>query len=148
MSAAGVWTEEQEEVAVVVVEVGGNKHVTIYTSSSGLKKTKRGERRRREKKYTHRQWAVRAQLIGLIGGNGMNAGVRWPCVEEGEGESPPTITLPSSDSFARSQSGPELFLFFILLLFIYSSSASVVQHFDWCGVFINLNIYVLGFFFF
>lgn len=75
---------------------------------------------------------MRAQLIGLIGGNGMNAGVRWPCVEEGEGESPPTITLPSSDSFARSQSGPEFFFF------IYSSYASVVQHFDWCGEFSSI----------
>lgn len=74
--------------------------MTIYTSSSGLKKEGKGE----GKKYTHGEWVVHSQLIGLIGGNGMNAGVRWPrSKERGRRKSPPTITLPSSDSFERSQ---------------------------------------------
>lgn len=58
--------------------------MTIYTHPTlVLKKYEGGKGEEEKNTHTHRLWAVRAQLIGLIGGNGMNAGVRW---FKGEGE--------------------------------------------------------------
>lgn len=73
------------------------QHVTSYTFSFGFEKTEvegregeRGEKKEREeKKSTHTDGGrCTLQLIGLIGGEELDAGE----------ENPPTITLPSSGS--------------------------------------------------
>lgn len=91
--------------------------MSIYTSSSSLKKKKEEGKGEGEKKnYTRRQWAARTQLIGLIGGNGMNARVRFSCSKQREKEKalllslcplPTHLSVVSQGwSFIYSLSGP------------------------------------------
>lgn len=78
MSADSVRTKKEEER-------GGETTCDDLHIQLCFRKKKKNEEeggRRKRKKYTHRRWAVRSQLIGLIGGNGMNAGVR--CSKERE----------------------------------------------------------------
>lgn len=94
--SAGVLAEEGETTC-------DDLHIQLR-----LKKKREREKRGRRRKNTHTDGGRCAHtLIGLIGGNWMNAGVRSPRSKERErdGKRPPTITLPSSDSFERSQSG-------------------------------------------
>jgi len=69
--------------------------VTIYTRPvSSCRKKKRGRRR---KNYTHGEWAGRTRRMGDIDGERER--------ERERERVPPTITLPSSDSFQHSQPG-------------------------------------------
>lgn len=82
----------------------------VYTSSSGLKKRKKNEGKG-EEKNTHADCGRCAlSSLGLL----VERDEYWsevaPFKGEREGENPPTITLPSSDSFERSQPGRELYL--------------------------------------
>lgn len=95
--------------------------MTIYTHPALVLKKYEGGKGEEEKKYTH---------TPIVGGARTAHWAYWwkrdECWSEvaqrrgrEEGESPPTITLPSSDSFERSQSAPE---------HIFSIHAPVLQH--------------------